>query len=365
MLILNVPLGGALSFAQVSFCLIKELCKRGEKILIFPIGNVDLSPYKVDEGLAQYIQNAIQNAPKKYKRTDQCLKLWHINSGWDHICDKSNLLTFHEVDAIQDAEYQILKQQDRVLVTNSYTKQVFEDYGLDNISLVPLGFDSETFYETGVTYLDNDILVWNLLGKLESRKNTLQVLSLWAKKYGNLRNHRLNVACFNQFLDPKVQENQIAQVLQKPYYNITFLGHMRENSLINDTLNCADISLNLSSAEGYDLPCMQALGLGKTVLASNCTAHKDYLNDKNSILVEPSGKRIAADGVFFHQNSSFNCGNWHSISDEAILEGFEKAEKSIQIVDGKKKSIYYEEAKKIVNDFNYSKTLDIILENLK
>lgn len=364
MLNLSLPLNG-LSFGQTSLCILKELFNRKIPINLFPIGQPQLEAYQISAEFGSWLQNVINRAPGKYKRKDKGFKLWHCQNGWEKVSDYQGLMTFVETDQIGENEFNTLNNQDVVFATNSYTKKIFEDYGLENCKLAPLGFDSDTFYETGSVYLDNDITVWSMVGKCEIRKNTLRLLNIWSKLYGNQRNHRLNLLIHNPFLPDDVQGRQIAAALEnRPYYNITFLPHLKTNAETNDFFNCSDVCINLSSAEGFDLPAIQGLGLGKTIIGTDCHAHVDYLNERNAIIVKYSGKIPANDGQFFIPGQAYNQGNFFNLTDEAIIDGLKRAEKSIEIVDGKKRSKFYNEAIKVKDQFNYQKTVDILLKHL-
>ena len=86
----------------------------------------------------------------------------------------------------------------------------------------------------------------------------------------------------------------------------------------------------------------------------NHTSHKDWANSDNSILVDPSGKETSEDGVFFNKNAPINQGNINSITEEEILESFERAEKSCKE--------YNKQGAKLKDEFTYDKTVDSILK---
>ena len=86
----------------------------------------------------------------------------------------------------------------------------------------------------------------------------------------------------------------------------------------------------MSGGEGRDLPCYHATALGAWPVAMRAHAYLDYLNDENAVLVNPNGKRPAADGIHFAPNSAFNNGNLFTAADEDILAGFEEAERRVK-----------------------------------
>ena len=71
-------------------------------------------------------------------------------------------------------------------------------------------------------------------------------------------------------------------------------------------------------------------------------------------MVEPDGLEPIYDGTFFQEGSPFNQGNMSSISEERIIESFEKSE----TFAGKNNN----EGVKLGKEFTYEKTLNKILE---
>ena len=168
------------------------------------------------------------------------------------------------------------------------------------------------------------------MGKFEKRKHTAKIFAtLWAQKYGNNYNYQLSCCITNPFMKPEQLNALISQALEgKKYGNINFLPFLQTNSEVNEFLNAVDIDLGgLSGAEGWNLPSFNATALGKWSIVLNATSHKDWANDKNSILVEPSGKIPCYDGQFFHQGQPFNQGNIYDFNDEDVLAKTEEAEK--------------------------------------
>jgi glycosyltransferase involved in cell wall biosynthesis len=50
--------------------------------------------------------------------------------------------------------------------------------------------------------------------------------------------------------------------------------------------NSCDSLVSATSAEGFGLPFLEAMAAGLPVIAPNCSGHLDFLNDKNSLLVD-------------------------------------------------------------------------------
>jgi len=87
----------------------------------------------------------------------------------------------------------------------------------------------------------------------------------------------------------------------------------------------------MSGGEGRDLPCYHATALGAWPVAMRAHAYLDYLNDDNAVLINPNGKRPAADGVHFSQGGPFNQGNLFTFDNDEFIKGCEEAERRAKI----------------------------------
>ena len=139
--------------------------------------------------------------------------------------------------------------------------------------------------------------------------------------------------------------------------NINFLPHLTTNSEVNELINSLDIDISgLSNGEGWNLPAFNATALGKWSVVSNCSSHKDWATNENSILVEPSGKQSCYDNFFFREGEQFNQGQYYQLNGDLILDGFERAEKKVGQVN--------RHGLKLQDKFTYSKSVDTILEKI-
>jgi glycosyltransferase involved in cell wall biosynthesis len=322
----NLPLNN-LSFGQTSFALIKNLYEKEFKAKIFPIGgNVDLSSQKLDQNLGTWIKNSIDRASLSFSRKEKIFKLWHINGSLESFAERQVLFSFYELDSPTAVELNIVKNNHKVIFSSKYTCDIFKSLGCDNIEHVPLFFDNNNFSVKDKSYSSDDRIVFNLVGKLEKRKNHKKVIQSWLKKYGNNRKYFLQCSIFNPFLKQEDQNALINSMLEgNRYFNISFLGHMQANETYNDYLNSANIILGMSGGEGWGLPEFHSLALGKHAVILNAHTYKDWANDNNSVMVDPSEKIEAYDNMFFTKGSPFNQGNIFSFKEEAFIAGCEQA----------------------------------------
>jgi glycosyltransferase involved in cell wall biosynthesis len=322
----NVPLN-SVSFGQVSLSLLREAYNQKLDCLVFPIGQPDLSAQTPDDGFNRWLEDKIRQAPVKHSRDNRIIKLWHLNGGLESFGKDQELITFLETDSVTDTELNIIKNQKTVWVTSLYTKETMEQFGAKNIKYLPLGFDTFHFKKLNKRYYGPGITTIGLGGKFEDkRKAHGQIITSLLNKYGNNLKFMLHFAVYNPFFSKEQNESIIGHLTQgKRYSNVVWLPFMAKNSEYNDFLNSCDIFLGMSNAEGRDLPVYQAAALGKKIVALNAHSYKDYLNEKNSWLIEPSGKQIAVDGVFFHPNQPFNQGSFFKWDTNDFFQKLEEA----------------------------------------
>lgn len=356
-LIFKCPVN-SVSFGNISLNLLREMFNRDMVVAHFPIGNVDASVYdKLSDDLKEWLQSSINNRYKLLKQDSPTLQLWHINGSENRITSKHHLITFYELDSPTDTEKSIVNIHDSVMFSSKCSAKSFKSIGCKNSSHIPIGFDPD-FHKTGKEYL-NDKIHFGLMGKFEKRKHTGKILKLWADKYGNNYNYQLSCCINNGFLKPEQLNQFIHQALDgKQYGNINFLPFLKTNSEVNEFMNAIDIDLTgLSGAEGWNLPAFNATALGKWSIVLNATSHKDWANEKNSILVESSGKTPAYDGIFFQEGAPFNQGNIHTFNDEEVVSKMEEAESKC-----KKENV---EGIKLQEKFSYSNMLDCVIKNIE
>lgn len=359
--ILNLPVN-SVSFGQVSTLILRELHKKNiNNFVLYPIGErIDLSSQEIDESFAKFIQDRANGFLHKLKRGEPCFKLWHLNGSIDSVSDKRYLLSFYELDNPTQEELNIIRNQNKVFFSSKYTVDTFKMLGCSNVEYLPLAFDHYNFRRIEKKYFDDNRIVFNLVGKLEKRKNHKKVIQAWAKKFGNNPNYHLQCSIYNPFFKEEDNKKLILDILEgKNYFNISFLGFMPKNSMYNDYLNSANIIIGVSGGEGWGLPEFHSVGIGKHAVILNAHSYKEWATKDNSILINPSSKIEAYDGAFFNKGQPFNQGNIFIFDDDEFINGCEEAIKRVQNNPVNINGI------KLQTEFTAEKFVDNILNILK
>ncbi|MDO8610115.1 MAG: hypothetical protein Q7R95_06175 [bacterium] len=365
-LIFEAPLN-PLSMGNVSINILLSLYKKGIKVLYLPIGQPDIGNYKLTDDFKNWLQDAGNRFLREFKKTDVHLKNWHLAGSHAWVSDKRYLLTYHECSEATQEEINTVKNTTKTLFCGNYSPSIFKNFS-DNVGTFNLGFDSNSFSKTNKKYFNDNRLQWFLGGKAELRKNSWQILNLWAKKFGKKqgesykpgeRMNFLNICIANPFYDINVQNQQINQALEgQRYCNIQafpFLG--REQ--FNDLLNSSDFDLTgLSSGESWNLPAFNMTCLGKWSIVLNCTGQKSWSTSNNSIQISPNGMRSNIDNIFFHPNQPFNRGQFYTFDPE-------EANQAMQLAVDKYADKPNIEGEKLQTEFTYDKTVDNILKEIE
>ncbi len=348
-----------LSFGSTSIAIIREMFSRGIIPYIFPIGGgCDLSAQKPDEKFNQILQASVNSAPTRTSRKMPSLALWHTvpDSLSSYSSTNSQLITFYEGSSPTNMELNVLKNQDKVYVTNRYTQSTFKNFGIDSIYL-PLGFDSHNFNVLEKRPKIDGVTSFLLAGKAEKRKHTYKLLNLWSKKYGNKKEYKLNCCITNGFLKPEHQNQLIGQALEgKAFWNINFIPFSPTNAEYNQVLQSSEIVLAMSGSEGWGLPEAHATALGAWPVALKAHSYLDSLDNSDAIWVNPNGMEPIYDGIFFQQGGPTNQGNIFTFNPEefyaACDTAINKAKNGINTkgLDLQKRT--------------YKETVDILLQNL-
>ena len=353
-LIFHSPLNN-LSLGQIGFNLLREFYKRGYNVGWFPEGNTDLSAYRVDEKFVAWLQKSANQRYEFLGKGLPALSNWHLNGSARVFSSKQVLCTFHETDSITSVEKAIASNQHKTLFCGGFSEKVFRGAGLNNVGSFDLGFD-EDFHITDRKYLEGR-KVFSLTGKFEARKFTDKLIRLWCQKYKNNKDYSLNLLVYNPFFSPEDNDKLLRAAFggNKPW-NVNILPRLKTNAEVNDLYCATDIDISGLGSESWSLPSFDTTCLGKWSVVLNGMGQKAWATEENSILVEPSGWRECYDNAFFKKGGEFNQGNFLDVSDESIIDAFERAEKKIGTKNQK--------GLDLGREFTYGRTVDQILSHI-
>jgi hypothetical protein len=247
-------------------------------------------------------------------------------------------MCFFELDRISDLEGDHCRALDTVLTSTTFHRDILRRAGC-HAEYIPLGVDRTIFYEyvnAAALPVSKGATVFMVIGKFEQRKSHPEILDAFNKAFAPTDNVALVVFGHNPFLIKRNPDGSILSDGNKEWANYFKYTAMGERIIIANRLEtsqevaraiaASDCLLCPSRAEGFSLPTLEALSMGKIVIATNRTAFADYpsdafqlstdeLDDDYTMMrsidmrveLEAVPSEPAFDGIFFNGQ-----GNWYS-----------------------------------------------------
>ena len=290
--------------ASINIC--KALAKRGIRVSLFPIGQPSFSCEQEALDISPMIQSQGSFDPKA-----PCLKIWHEHSMGERVgTGKFVGFPFFEINKFDAARKNHLSSCDEIAVSCEWAKKIVQQEVLNStVHSIPLGVDGSTF--TALPPAKSDRFVFFNCGKWEKRKGHDILIDLFMRAFRTEPDVELWMMCENPFLPPDHQSHWINLYKQDP--RVRLINRVQSQSELAQLANSTDCGIFPSRAEGWNLEILELMSLGKSIITTDYSAHTEFCNDKNSMLVKPEKTEPAFDGFFFA-----GLGEW------ASLEGTEE-----------------------------------------
>lgn len=349
---INCPINGT-GYGITSLNITKEIAQR-IPVCLFPIGqNIDVNS-KEDETI---IKNLLNNS-NNFDYDAPCLKIWHqydlaskIGNGHYYA------FPFFEIDRLTDREKHHLNYADYIIVASAWAKDVLiKNDIIRPIYVAPLGADHSIFKEPIKIKLERPTYRFFHIGKWEHRKSHDFLIEAFSRAFDINDNVELYLLPFNPFLNE--QENQywfnlVSQSKLKD--KIKIFGRLNtQYDLAEFIFNC-DCGVFLSRAEGWNNEIVESMAMNKPIIATNYSAHTEYLTNENSYMVDITETEPANDGKWFN-----GFGNWAKLGQSQLDQTIEHMRYVYSNhIDTNPKGL--ETAKY----YTWDKTANIILQNLE
>ncbi len=297
-----------LSYGYASLNFLVGLSKT-KKVSLFPIGQLEVT----SEDYKETIQDALNNQAT-YNKDAPSLRIFHAFSLAEHVGrGKRVAMTFFELDKFTDREAHHLKSQDLVIVPSKWAQEVCSQHGIKS-SVVPLGVDPYVFSPANFPR-DEDPTVFLNISKWEIRKCHDILITAFNRAFEKSDNVKLVMVPTNFFIGEKGNKEW------SDYYKKSKLGdkvdilpRLSTQQEIVNVIRKSDCCVQISRAEGWNLPLLEAMSVGKHVIASNYSGSTEFTNEDNSMLIETPNREPAFDGVFFNGQT----GNWAAFDEPEI-----------------------------------------------
>jgi len=192
--------------------------------------------------------------------------------------------TMLETDGVPKEWVKQANRMNEVWVPSTFNAQTFRDSGVHcPIFVIPLGVDPDYFnpkilrYELAGVYTFLSIFEWG------ERKMPELLLKAFNDEFK--ANEPVVLLCKSLNVDPSVDVRANVAAL-----NLTPAGgriHFAENALIpthqlGALYHSADCFVLTTRGEGWGMPIIEAMACGLPVIATDWSAHRDFMNERNS-----------------------------------------------------------------------------------
>jgi glycosyltransferase involved in cell wall biosynthesis len=144
------------------------------------------------------------------------------------------------------------------------------------------------------------------IGKWEHRKAQDFLIQAFSSAFTNNDNVELRLLPYNPFLNEQENAYWLNIVQSSPLRNkIKIFNRLPTQYHLASFIDEADCGVYCSRAEGWNNEIIETMAMNKPIIATNYSAHTEYLNSDNSYMVEIDEVTPANDGKWFN-----GFGNW-------------------------------------------------------
>lgn len=299
-------------YGLASINILKALHKKRTNICYFPIGNPSVSSEQEHLMIIEMYQrkNEIDiGAPY--------IKIWHQFDLFDHIGKgKYYAFPFFELDTFNNQEKLSLGVPDVIFATSKWAKNIIEkNIPKSLVEVIPLGVDTDIFDYTKIQKTRNDEkYIFLNIGKWEIRKGHDFIYKVFKDAFPKENDVELWILASektNNYSD----ENEL-RAWKQIYSNdprIKLFNGVNSQYEIAQLIANSDCGLYPSRAEGWNLELLETMAMNKPVIATNYSAHTEFCNKSNCMLIDIDDTEKAFDNKAF-----VGQGNWAKIGPNQI-----------------------------------------------
>ena len=299
-----------LGYGVTGLNIVKALSKI-EDVALWPISQ----PQVTNQNDANIISQAIKNS-HHFEYDSSCIRIWHQHDMAQFVGRGKKIgFPIFELDHFSDVEKHNLSYLDKIFVCSSWAKDIILAnirIASNDVNIIPLGVDSSIF-KPCVSNNDGPTIFFNC-GKWEIRKGHDVLVKIFNNAFTEDDDVQLWLMCDNPFLSEEETKHwQNLYYRSKLGSKIRIFSRVQTQEQVYNIMSQVDCGVFPSRAEGWNLELLELMSCGKNVITTNYSAHTEFCNKNNSMLVDIQEKEKAFDNKWFFGN-----GNWAKISDEQI-----------------------------------------------
>lgn len=304
-----------LGYGVTGLNLVNSLAQLGHTVSLWMIGQPD-----VPEEYVETIKESVGNA-RKPNFNAPSIRLWHQHDMSEFVGKGTKVgFPIFELDTFNDLELHHLSNPDEYFVCSQWAKDVlienlYKHYKWDDIGkrthVIPLGVDRKIFKESIST---REETVFFNCGKWEIRKGHDILVRAFNKAFEPTDNVELWMMCDNPFYSPE-ESFQWERMYKGSGLGdkIVTIPRQKTQKEVYNIMMQTDCGVFPSRAEGWNLELLEMMSCGKNVIATNYSAHTEFCNSDNCMLVDTDELEDAHDGKWFRGQ-----GKWAKIDEKQI-----------------------------------------------
>ena len=286
----------------------QELSKKGVQLSLFPIGGISQ-----DEQVGEWVaENHYTNSPPH--RNSPCLAQWHEHQLYEYISAPFFGWPIFEIDNFPATTKNSLSYPDDLIVCTEWAKSVLVNLKVkqeENIGVCPLGVNSKVFCPSLSENVGDKYIFINV-GKFSMNKGHHLLPTIFNRAFSPNDNVELWLLPNNPFLSVPETSEWIKLYKNTPLgHKVKIFSDVPTQQDLAHIISRADCGIFPALCEGWNLPLLEVMSMGKPVIATNYSGHTGFCDGNNSYLVTPSKTVPAVDNKWF-----FGDGNWAYLEDK-------------------------------------------------
>ena len=314
-----------LGYGVAGLNILKALHKSVD-VCLFPIGQPDISTPQDGEIFQETLEKRVSSDPHS-----PCVKIWHEFSMYERV-GTGDLFAFpfFEITKFDDNRKNSLKYANNVIVSSEWAADIIRDQVPSlPVYVAPLGVDRSIFNENAGSEArkiqeaheiktlcfegrrSNKLRFFNC-GKWEVRKGHDILLSMFQAAFPSENDVELSMMTHNPFLNDVESREWNVYYSSDPRVNL--IERKNTPAEVAEEMGKADCGIFPSRSEGWNLELLEMMSCGKPVIATNYSAHTEYCDEENCMLIDIDSFETAFDDKWFKGT----VGDWASLQGNAF-----------------------------------------------
>ncbi|ANV91264.1 hypothetical protein AWQ24_11840 [Picosynechococcus sp. PCC 8807] len=222
--------------------------------------------------------------------------------------------TVWESTKLPDSWVPNLNHCDYVWTASHWGKTVLIKNGIkpEKTFVVPEGVNGNLFHPElpADPTLENDgKFKFFTVGKCEPRKSTAELIKAFDLEFHADPDVYLVLACDNVFVHQFNMQAFVENLWLRNYHKFIYISRKSDYADVAKIVNACHCGVFPTKAEGWGLPIIESMALGKPTIATNYSAVTEYANENNAILLDYFDVPIQDVDLFFNRMDG-DYGTW-------------------------------------------------------